>query len=187
MLEPAHVPSLTPDMLRAAQPPAGPVRFSMRDTPERDRSVLYREFFEFLPQFTLWLAANDRPRVSATDSGIWRRIMLPLSVPAIASLGLLTFVNTWNDYLGPLIYLRSHSLWTVQIGLKTLVTSYNAEYALIMVVAEEGARTFYDGTLGEALLALMKERGGLVTREDLAAYEHTARVAQSSLEFQVRR
>jgi gamma-glutamyltranspeptidase/glutathione hydrolase len=39
------------------------------------------------------------------------------------------------------------------------------------VVAEEGARTFYDGTLAEALLALMDERGGLVTRCDLASYE----------------
>ena len=41
----------------------------------------------------------------------------------------------------------------------------------LTVVAEEGAQTFYDGTLAEALLALMNERGGLVTREDLAAYE----------------
>jgi gamma-glutamyltranspeptidase/glutathione hydrolase len=38
-------------------------------------------------------------------------------------------------------------------------------------VAAEGARSFYDGTLAEALLALMEERGGLVTRDDLAAYE----------------
>jgi putative DNA primase/helicase len=36
---------------------------------------LYKDFFEFVPQFTLWLAANDRPRVSAADSGIWRRIV----------------------------------------------------------------------------------------------------------------
>lgn len=35
---------------------------------------LYKEFFEFRPQFKLWLAANDRPRVSATDTGMWRRI-----------------------------------------------------------------------------------------------------------------
>jgi putative DNA primase/helicase len=36
---------------------------------------LYQEFFEFVPQFKLWLAANDRPRVSATDEGMWRRIL----------------------------------------------------------------------------------------------------------------
>jgi multiple sugar transport system permease protein len=62
----------------------------------------------------------------------YETIMLPLSVPAIASLSLLTLVTTWNDYLGPLIYLRSHSIWTIQIGLKTFVNSYNAEYSLIM-------------------------------------------------------
>jgi multiple sugar transport system permease protein len=58
--------------------------------------------------------------------------MLPLSVPALASLTLLTLVNTWNDYLGPLLYLRSHNLWTIQIGLKSFISQYNAEYALIM-------------------------------------------------------
>jgi putative DNA primase/helicase len=36
---------------------------------------LYREFFEFVPRFTLWLAANDRPHVNASDSGMWRRIV----------------------------------------------------------------------------------------------------------------
>ncbi len=58
--------------------------------------------------------------------------MLPLSVPAIASLTLLTFVNTWNDYLGPLIYLRNPDLWTIQLGLQSFVsTLYDANYALL--------------------------------------------------------
>ena len=58
--------------------------------------------------------------------------MLPLSKPALASLALLTFVNTWNDYLGPLIYLRSNELWTIQLGLRSFIGQYNAEYAMIM-------------------------------------------------------
>jgi putative DNA primase/helicase len=42
---------------------------------------LRKEFFEFTPRFKLWLAANDRPQVSATDSGIWRRIVqIPFTV-----------------------------------------------------------------------------------------------------------
>ncbi|WP_298461324.1 hypothetical protein [uncultured Cellulomonas sp.] len=45
---------------------------------------------------------------------------------------LLTFVFVWNDYLGPLIYLRRPELWTIQIGLKSFIGQYNAEYALIM-------------------------------------------------------
>jgi gamma-glutamyltranspeptidase / glutathione hydrolase len=43
--------------------------------------------------------------------------------------------------------------------------------ATLEALADEGARSFYEGTLAEALLALMDERGGLVTRDDLAAYE----------------
>lgn len=61
--------------------------------------------------------------------------MMPLSVPAIASLVLLVFVNTWNDYLGPLIYLRDPQLWTIQLGLRTFISQYNADCALIMTGA----------------------------------------------------
>jgi len=89
---------------------------------------LMKQYYESIPDELLDAARID----GMSEYGIWRRIMLPLSVPAIASLSLLTLVTTWNDYLGPLIYLRSHSLWTVQIGLKTFVNSYNAEYSLIM-------------------------------------------------------
>jgi len=89
---------------------------------------LMKQYFESIPE-----SLNEAARIDGlSEWGIWRRIMLPLSVPAIASLTLLTFVNTWNDYLGPLIYLRSPELWTVQLGLKTFISQYNAEYALIM-------------------------------------------------------
>jgi multiple sugar transport system permease protein len=67
-----------------------------------------------------------------SEYGIYRKIMLPLSIPAIASLSLLTFVNTWNDYLGPLIYLRNPDLWTLQLGLKSFVSNlYDTNYALL--------------------------------------------------------
>jgi multiple sugar transport system permease protein len=89
---------------------------------------LMKQYFESVPE-----SLNEAARIDGlSEYGIWRRIMLPLSVPAIASLTLLTFVNTWNDYLGPLIYLRSPELWTIQLGLKTFVGQYNAEHALIM-------------------------------------------------------
>lgn len=89
---------------------------------------LMKQFFETIPEEISEAARLD----GLSEYGIWRRIMMPLSVPAIASLSLLTFVNTWNDYLGPLIYLRSPDLWTIQIGLKTFISQYNAEHALIM-------------------------------------------------------
>jgi multiple sugar transport system permease protein len=76
---------------------------------------LMKQFFETIPEDLSESARLD----GLSEYGIWWRIMLPLSGPAIASLALLTFVRTWNDYMGPLIYLRDRSLFTIQIGLKT--------------------------------------------------------------------
>lgn len=89
---------------------------------------LMKQFYETVPEELSEAARID----GLSEYGIWRRIMVPLSIPAIASLVLITFTNTWNDYLGPLIYLRSPELWTLQIGLKTFIGQYNADYALIM-------------------------------------------------------
>jgi multiple sugar transport system permease protein len=89
---------------------------------------LMKQFYETIPEELSEAARID----GLSEYAIWRRIMLPLSVPAIASLGLLTFVNTWNDYLGPLIYLRSPDLWTMQLGLKNFVSNlYDTNYALL--------------------------------------------------------
>ncbi|MET8260328.1 carbohydrate ABC transporter permease [Micromonospora sp. NPDC005205] len=89
---------------------------------------LMKQFYETIPE-----ELSEAARVDGlSEYGIYRRIILPLSRPALASLALLTFTTTWNDYLGPLIYLRSPELRTVQLGLNTFISQYNAEYALIM-------------------------------------------------------
>lgn len=89
---------------------------------------LMKQFYETVPEDLSEAARLD----GLSEYGIWWRIMLPLSVPAIASLSLLTFVNTWNDYLGPLIYLRDSSLWTMQLGLKNFVSSlYDTDYGVL--------------------------------------------------------
>jgi len=49
--------------------------------------------------------------------GIFRRIILPLSIPAIGTTALFTFIHTWNDFLGPLLYLNQPEKWTVAQGL----------------------------------------------------------------------
>ncbi|GIF04247.1 carbohydrate ABC transporter permease [Actinoplanes siamensis] len=89
---------------------------------------LMRQFYESIPDELVDAARID----GMSEYGIYRRIMLPLSTPALASLALLTLVNTWNDFLGPLLYLRSSNLWTIQLGLRTFISQYSAEYALIM-------------------------------------------------------
>ncbi|UWZ49926.1 carbohydrate ABC transporter permease [Dactylosporangium matsuzakiense] len=89
---------------------------------------LMKQYYETIPEELSEAARMD----GMSEYGIYRRIMLPLSMPALASLTLLTFVGTWNDYLGPLLYLRSPDLRTIQLGLSTFISQYNAEYALIM-------------------------------------------------------
>ena len=46
-----------------------------------------------------------------------------------------TFVNTWNDFLGPMIYLTKTELKTIQIGLRMFISQYSAEYGLIMAAS----------------------------------------------------
>ncbi|TDC84956.1 carbohydrate ABC transporter permease [Micromonospora sp. KC606] len=89
---------------------------------------LMRQYYLTIPDELCEAARVD----GLSEYGIWARVVLPLSKPALASLALLTFVNTWNDYMGPFIYLTSNDLWTVQIGLRSFVGVYDAEYAMIM-------------------------------------------------------
>lgn len=70
-----------------------------------------------------------------SEFGIYRRIMLPLSKPAIATLIIFSFVTVWNDYMGPMIYLNSNELKTIQLGLRMFITQYSADYNLIMAAA----------------------------------------------------
>jgi multiple sugar transport system permease protein len=89
---------------------------------------LMKQYFESIPE-----ELSEAARVDGlSEYGIWARIMVPLSMPAVASLSLLTFVNTWNDFLGPLVYLRDPSIQTIQLGLRRFIDAYNADYALIL-------------------------------------------------------
>ena len=89
---------------------------------------LMRQYYLTIPDELIEAARLD----GLTEFGIWARVAVPLSKPALASLGLLTFVNTWNDYMGPFIYLTSNDLWTIQLGLRSFVGAYDSEYAMIM-------------------------------------------------------
>ena len=89
---------------------------------------LMKQYYESIPDSLSEAARLD----GLSEYGIWWRIIMPLSVPALASLTIITFVQTWNDYLGPLIYLRERPLWTIQLGLQSFIGEYNAEHALIM-------------------------------------------------------
>lgn len=92
---------------------------------------LLKQYYNSIPDSLCESARID----GLSEWGIYRRIILPLTKPAIASLTIITFVNTWNDYMGPFIYLSSTENKTIQLGLKMFVGLFDAEYALIMAAS----------------------------------------------------
>ncbi|MCL2232007.1 MAG: carbohydrate ABC transporter permease [Treponema sp.] len=67
-----------------------------------------------------------------SEYGIYARIILPLTKPAIATLVILTGSFVWNDFMGPLIYLSSQRNMTVQIGLRMFMGLHSSLYSYIM-------------------------------------------------------
>ncbi len=92
---------------------------------------LMRQFYEGIPDSLCEAARID----GMSEYKIYASIMLPLSKPALSTLVIFTFVNTWNDFLGPLIYLTTDSKKTLQIGIKMFISQYSAEYGLIMAAS----------------------------------------------------
>ncbi len=78
----------------------------------------------------------DAARIDgASEWGIFWRIGIPLSKGALSVLGLLTFLGAWNDYLWPVIVLRTAEKLTLPIGLAKLVGLYKVEYGMILAGA----------------------------------------------------
>jgi multiple sugar transport system permease protein len=92
---------------------------------------LFRQFFLSIPDELLEAARID----GLSEFGIYWRIVMPLSKPAIATLVIFSFMHAWNDFLGPLIYLTSDRLYTLQLGIQHFITEYNTEYSLLMAAA----------------------------------------------------
>ena len=66
---------------------------------------MMKQFYEGIPTELCEAARID----GMSEYRIWYRVMLPLAKPALSTLTIFTFVNTWNDFLGPLIYLTTES------------------------------------------------------------------------------
>ena len=92
---------------------------------------LMRQFYQGIPTELCEAARID----GLSEYGIWARIMLPLSRAAIATLVIFTFVGTWNDYMGPMIYLTRDLNKTVQVGLRRFIQENSSDYHLIMAVS----------------------------------------------------
>ena len=89
---------------------------------------MMKQFYEGIPDDLCEAARID----GMNEYRIYSSIMLPLSKPALSTLVIFTFVTTWNDYLGPLIYLKTQEKKTIQLGLKMFINQYSSDYGLIM-------------------------------------------------------
>lgn len=89
---------------------------------------LLRQFFMTIPIDLEEAAVID----GCGKFRIWATIILPLSKPIIATLSVFLFQGTYNDFMGPLIYLNSDTKFTVQLGLASFRSSFSTRYDLIM-------------------------------------------------------
>ncbi len=92
---------------------------------------MMRQFYQGIPDELCEAARID----GMNEYRIYSKIMLPLSKPALSTLTIFTFVATWNDFLGPMIYLKTESKKTLQIGLRMFISQYSSEYGLIMAAS----------------------------------------------------
>jgi ABC-type glycerol-3-phosphate transport system permease component len=92
---------------------------------------LLRQFFLTLPP-----DLEDAARVdgAGTLQILWH-VILPLSVPAMATVAIFSFQTTWNDFLPPLIYLHDQSLYTISLGLNFFRSSYDVRWNYLMAAS----------------------------------------------------
>jgi multiple sugar transport system permease protein len=67
-----------------------------------------------------------------SELGIYARIVLPLLQPALGTLGLITFIASWNNFIGPLIVMRSPEMYTLPLALRSLQSPVNTEWGALM-------------------------------------------------------
>jgi len=90
-----------------------------------------KQFIENLPQEMLEAARID----GASEFGIYRRIVLPQMGPMLASLGVFTFMASWNDYLWPLIVITSPEKRTIPLLLVWYSTQHGANQGLVLAAS----------------------------------------------------
>lgn len=92
---------------------------------------LLRQFFMTIPR--------DLDEATIVDGGgylrVWWQIIMPLSKPALITVGLFTFLNNWNDFMAPLIYLDNERKYTLALGLQLFKGMYNAQWHLMMAAS----------------------------------------------------
>ncbi|MCI9359904.1 MAG: carbohydrate ABC transporter permease [Hungatella sp.] len=92
---------------------------------------LFRQFYLTFPKELLEAAKID----GAGHFLIWSRVLLPLTRNVMISLAVLCFINTWNEYLNPLVFLANQKLFTVPLGIRWYTTNTARDYNLMLAAA----------------------------------------------------
>jgi multiple sugar transport system permease protein len=89
---------------------------------------MLRQFFRALP-----VELEEAARIDgASRIGVLVKVVLPLSTPILATLGVMTFLWSWNDYLWPLIAISTPDNMTLQLGLASFSGTHNTNWPLLM-------------------------------------------------------
>lgn len=89
----------------------------------------FRQYLTGIPRELIEAGRID----GATEYGIFFKLIMPIMKPSFAAMAILNGMNSWNNFLWPLLVLRSSSKYTLPIGLNTLVTPYGNNYDLLIV------------------------------------------------------
>jgi len=92
---------------------------------------LLHQFFKGIPKELEEAAVID----GCSTIRIYWHIILPLSKPALSTLGIFTFIGSWNSFLAPLVFLDSVDKYTLPVGIALFQTSYYSEYGLTLAAS----------------------------------------------------
>lgn len=89
----------------------------------------FRQYLQGIPKEIIESGRID----GASEFGIFFKLIVPIMKPSFAAMAILNGMNSWNNFLWPLLVLRSSDKYTLPIGLNTLITPYGNNYDLLIV------------------------------------------------------
>lgn len=91
---------------------------------------LLRQFYRSIPNELCYAAKID----GASEFMIYRRIVLPVSTAAIATVVIFAFLRTWNDFIGPLIFLTDNRLYTLSLGAQQIMHNLDPKWDMLLTL-----------------------------------------------------